>query len=128
MRAGAEPYVRVTRFVSGDAESAEQEWWTETPAGERLTEPERARTAWLEFQGHASMPAATTDIAEESIDIPAGRYDCLRYTRTDGDEVDTFWFAKSAPGMPLRFESRERGELVFSSTALADIRPEVGPG
>jgi len=118
---GSEPYVQITRFVSGDAEGAEQESWTETPDGVRLTEPKRGRTAWLGFQGHASMPAATTDIAEEAIDIPAGRFDCLRYTRREGDTVNTFWFARSAPGMPLKFEEREAGELVYSSTALENI-------
>ena len=119
---GRDPYVKVTRFVSGDAEGAEQESWTETPDGEPLTEPERRRTTWLGFQRHASMPAATTDIAEERIEIPAGRFDCLRYTRREGDSVSTFWFARSAPGMPLRFEERVAGEIVFSSTALEDVR------
>jgi hypothetical protein len=118
---GREPYVQITRFVSGDAEGAEQESWTETPDGVRLTEPKRRRTAWLGFQGHASMPAATTDIADEVIDIPAGRFDCLRYTRREGETVNTFWFARSAPGMPLKFEEREAGELVYSSTALENI-------
>jgi hypothetical protein len=121
VEAGREPYVQITRFVSGDAEGAEQESWTETPDGARLSEPTRRRTAWLGFQGHASMPAATTDIAEEVIDIPAGRFDCLRYTRRDGDTVNTFWFARSAPGMPLKFEEREAGELVYSSTVLENI-------
>jgi hypothetical protein len=122
--AATAPYVRVTRFLSGDAVGAEQESWTETPDGVRLTEPETRRSTWLEFQGHASMPAVTTEIADEVIDIPAGRYDCLRYTRRDDDDtVDTFWFAKSAPGMPLRFESRVGGELAFSSTAIADEMP-----
>ena len=124
MEEGTDPHVRVTRFLSGDVVGAEQESWTETPDGVRLSEPERRRSTWLEFQGHASMPAATTDIAEEVIDIPAGRYDCLRYTRRDDDHsVDTFWFAKSAPGMPLRFESRVSGELAFSSTAIANEMP-----
>jgi len=118
VRAGSEPYVRVTHFVSGDAEGAEQEWWTETPDGARLTEPERARSTWLDFQGHASMPAATTEITEEEIEIPAGRYACFKYTRREGDSVSTFWFPKSAPGLPLKFEEWEKGELVFSSTAL----------
>lgn len=117
---GEAPYLRITRFVSGDAEGAEQETWTETPDGARLTEPQRRRTAWLDFQGHASMPAATTAIAEEEIEIPAGRFACLRYTRSDGDEVDTFWFAKVAPGMPLKFEERVAGELVYASTAIED--------
>jgi hypothetical protein len=118
---GEAPYVRITRFVSGDADAAEQESWTETPDGVRLTEPERRRSTWLDFQGHASMPAATTEIAEEEIDIPAGRYACLRYTRRDGDEVATFWFAKVAPGMPLMFEERAAGELVYASTAIENI-------
>jgi hypothetical protein len=121
--AGSEPYVGVTRFVSTDDEGAEQESWRETPDGDRLTEPQRRRSTWLEFQGHASMPAATTEIAEERIEIPAGRFDCLRYTRTDGDEVSTFWFAKVAPGMPLKFEQRTNGELVYSSTAIENSTP-----
>jgi hypothetical protein len=121
VEAGSEPYVHITRFVSGDSEGAEQESWTETPDGVRLTEPRRRRSSWLDFQGHASMPAATTVIAEEDIDIPAGPFACLRYTRRDGDTVDTFWFAKAAPGMPLKFEEREAGELVYSSTALENI-------
>ena len=120
VESGKEPYVHVTRFVSGDAEAAEQESWTETPDGLRLTQPRRRRSSWLDFQGHASMPAATTEIVEEEIDIPAGRYACLCYTRRDGDAISTFWFAKSAPGMPLRFEERLNGELVSSSTALED--------
>jgi hypothetical protein len=120
-----EPYVHVTRFVAGDADGAEQDAWTETPDGRRLTEPRRRRSTWLEFQRHASMPVASTTIERETIDIPAGRYDCLRYTRTDGDSVDTFWFATTAPGMPLRFEERVRGELVYASTAIEDSRPAV---
>jgi hypothetical protein len=121
IRAGSEPYVRVTRFVSGDADGAEQESWTETPDGVRLTEPERGRSTWLEFQEHASMPAAVTDISEEEIDIPAGRFACLKYTRRDGESVSTFWFARSAPGMPLKFETRTGAELLFSSTAIENV-------
>lgn len=121
IRAGSEPYVRVTRFVSGDADGAEQDSWTETPDGISLTEPERDRSTWLEFQGHASMPAAATVIGEEEIEIPAGRFDCLRYTRRNDDSVSTFWFARSAPGQPLRFEERADGVLVFSSTVIENV-------
>jgi hypothetical protein len=123
VEAGADPYIRVTRFVSGDADGGEREFWTETPDGRPLTEPERGRATWLELQEHASMPADATRIDEETIAIPAGRYDCLRYTRVDGDTIDTFWFARSAPGMPLRFEERVGGKLVSSSTAIEDLRP-----
>jgi hypothetical protein len=120
---GQDPYVRVVRFTQVDEEGADQESWTETPDGTRLTEHERRRSTWLEFQGHASMPADSTEIAEETIDIPAGRFDCLRYTTRDGDTVSTFWFARSAPGMPLKFEERANGELVFSSTATENAMP-----
>lgn len=119
---GSAPYVRVTRFVSGDVDGAEQETWTETPDGDRLTAPERRQSTWLGFQGHASMPAASTVIVEEEIDIPAGRYPCLRYTRRDGDSVSTFWFARAAPGMPLLFEEIVDGAVVFRSMAIEDRR------
>ena len=118
VRVGDEPYVHVWRVVSGDAEGGERDVWTETPDGERLTEPERAYATFLELQGHASMPADSTRIDEETIEIPAGRFECLRYTRVDGDTVDTFWFAKTEPGAPLRFEKSVGSELVFSSTAI----------
>jgi hypothetical protein len=121
IRAGSEPSVRVTRFVSGDADGAEHDSWTETPDGVRLTEPARNRSTWLEFQEHASMPAAQTEIAEEDIDIPAGRFACLRYTLRDSGSVSTFWFARSAPGQPLKFEERADGVLVFSSTAIENV-------
>jgi hypothetical protein len=123
VRAGAEPIVRVIRMVSADADGGEQEVWTETPDGLVLSEPERGRSAFLELQGHASMPANATRIDEETIDIPAGRYECLRYTRSIGDEVDTFWFAKASPGAPVRFEKRVAGALVLSSTAIEDGGP-----
>jgi hypothetical protein len=122
-RAGVEPVIRVTRFVGGDAEGADHEVWTETPTGERVGNVERRRSTWLDFQSHASMPIANTVIGEETIDIPAGAFDCLVYTRTDGDEISTFWFAKSAPGMPLKYESRVSDALVFSSVALENLLP-----
>jgi hypothetical protein len=124
VRPGQPPYVRITRFGLGDSEGADRETWTETPDGTRLTEPEHDRSTWLEFQEHASMPIATTVIDEEEIEIPAGRFDCLRYISREDDDVSTFWFARSAPGMPLKFESRTPdGELRFSSTAIENVMP-----
>jgi len=123
VRAGEEPFVYVTRFLTGDDEGGEQESWTETRDGMRLSQPATSRSSWRELQGHASMPADRTEVVEETIDLPAGRFDCLRYTRTDEDGVSVFWFAKVAPGMPLQFEQRVGGNTVFSSTTLSDERP-----
>jgi F420-dependent oxidoreductase-like protein len=121
VRPNSEPIVRVTRFVSADAVGAEQDSWEETPDGTRLGEPKRRRSSWLEFQEHASFPAATTERSAEEIEIPAGRFDCLRYVTRDGDSIETFWFARSVPGMPLRFEERAGGELIYSSTAIENV-------
>ena len=56
-----------------------------------------------------------------SLVTPAGRYACLRYTNRDGDSVSTFWFARSATGMPLTSEERAGGVLAFSSTAIENV-------
>lgn len=118
VRAGEEPFVFVRRNHSADAETGVYLVWTETPDGRRTSEPEQDSSSFLVLQGHASMPADITTIDEETIDIPAGRFDCLRYARVDGDAVDTFWFALSRPGAPVRFEKRKGGELLFSSTVI----------
>jgi hypothetical protein len=120
VHAGQEPYVRVTRFLTGDEDGGNQEVWTEMLDGTRLTEPDMGRSSWRELQGHASMPADRTEVTEEEIEIPAGRFACLRYTRTDEESVGVFWFAKAAPGMPLKFEKRVDDRIVFSSTTLSD--------
>lgn len=117
---GLPPVIRTTTFVAVDAEGADQEVREQTLGGEPVGEVVRRRSTWLAFQGHASMPKAETTIHDETIEIPAGRFDCLVYTRTDGAEVSTFWFARSAPGLPLRFESRLDGELEYSAVALSN--------
>ena len=124
LRAGTEPYVLVRRNLSADHEAGLYEVWAESTDGVRLSEPEQGRSTWLELQGHASMPADTTTIEPVEIDLPMGRYQGLRYTRVTGEGVDTFWFALSLPGAPVRIESRVGDEVVFSSTTIAERRVE----
>jgi len=123
VRAGMEPYVLARRNISADADTGVYEAWTETPEGERTSDPEQGSSTFLELQGHASMPADATIIEPVEIDVPLGRFDGLRYTRTQGDRVDTFWFAMARPGAPVRFEFRVGGELVFSSTEISERIP-----
>ena len=99
--AGAEPFVRVTRFVGGDDEAADHESQRFSLDGRAQDEPVRERSTWVEFQSHASFPLGSTVIADDVIEIPAGRFECLRYTVADGDAVDTFWFSP--------FSSRDAG-------------------
>ena len=122
-RAGAEPYVLVRRNLSADAEGGLYEVWTESPVGVALTEREQGRATWRELQEHASMPADATTIDPVEIDVPMGRFEGRRYTRVRGEAVDTFWFAMSLPGAPVRIESRVGGDIVFSSTAIEERRP-----
>lgn len=120
VRAGQEPHVRVTRFSTGDEDGGNSESWSELLDGTRLTETEMGHSTWRELQAHASMPADRTEVTEEEIEIPAGRFACVRYTRTDEESVGVFWFAKAAPGMPLKFEKRIGDKTIFSSTTLSD--------
>lgn len=98
---GEEPYRRYNRYLACDDEGATLE--RGRPGGEIETR----RVTWAELQSHAAFPAAMTTIEPETIDIPLGRLDCLRYTVRDGDDVTVFWFATKYPGMPVRI--RESG-------------------
>lgn len=117
------PYIHNITFVTCDAEGAVQEFLDESPDGEPLAPKTQRRSTWLQLQGHASMPSATTVREPDTIDIPVGRFECLRYTRTEEDGVSTFWFALASPGLPLKFEERAPdGTLVYSSTCISDTR------
>ena len=122
-RAGAEPVVHVRVSIAADPDGGIYEFWTESLDGRRLEEPVQQRSIWRELQAHASMPVDATTIDRVTIDVPMGTFDGLRYTRVEGETVDTFWFATSMPGAPIRMEERVAGELVFSSTAIAEQRP-----
>jgi hypothetical protein len=121
-RRGDEDVVHVTRNLAADEDGGTYEVWTESADGTRLSEPDQGRSTWLELQRHASMPIDATTIEPMTVDVPMGRYDGVRYTRTDGDKVDAFWFALSLPGAPVRFESRAGGALMFSSIAISEER------
>ena len=105
--AGAEPFRRITRFMVCDEDGADQEFRNLAIDGRPLGPPEIRRSAWLDLQGHASFPSDATTIEPDTIDLPIGRLDCLRYTVVDGDDVDSFWFALAKPGMPVQVVTRD---------------------
>jgi len=117
-RAGQPPVVRVSRYVETDTTGGVQESWEEPLDGRRLTEPTQERSTWLDLQRHASFDAATTARDDETIEIPAGTFDCYRYARTDEKGTWRFWFAMSLPGQPVRFEGRIGDEQIVSATLL----------
>lgn len=101
--AGAAPYVRYNRFVACDETGATIERGRRS--GDAEVESTRARSSWAELQAHAAFPATATTIEPETIAIPLGTVDCLRYTVRDGDDMTVFWFAPAFPGMPVRVSS-----------------------
>ena len=121
-QAGELPMLRVTRFVETDDEGAVQESQRFTLAGEPLDpEPTRRRSSWLDFQSHASFPVATTTRTEEPIDLAFGRFEGLHYVAVDGDRVEHYWFALALPGMPVRTEDWEGGELRSAMTMIEHV-------
>ena len=97
-RAGQPPVINVSRYALVDAHGCVQDTWSESMAGTRLSPPRRGHATWLALQQHASFPAATTTRADETIEVPAGQFACIRYTRTEPDAVWRFWFARDLPG------------------------------
>jgi hypothetical protein len=80
----------------------------------------QGRETWLELQAHASFPADRTETAPERIETPLGELDCLRYTVTDGSTVETFWFARTKPGMPIKYMTQEAATVTSVVTVIED--------
>ena len=117
---GGNRYFRTIRFLAVDELAANQESTAVTAEGEPLGDPVIARTTWLEFQEHASFPAAATIIEREALTSSLGRLECLVYTVEDGDSVTRFWFATTKPGMPVRVEKRNGGESTYEMSMIGD--------
>lgn len=119
--AGAEPFIRVNRFLEADDDGALQEAQRLALDGTPLDEVDVRRVTWLGFQSHASFPLAATTISEETIELPAGTFDCWCYLVRDGASEQRFWFARELPGMPVRTEEREGGAVTFAMTMLENV-------
>jgi hypothetical protein len=117
---GQAAFLSVNRYVHADADGATVERARFTLDGEPLGEAVQGRETWLELQAHASFPADRTEIAPERIETPLGELDCLRYTVTDGSTVETFWFAKTKPGMPIKYMTQEAATVASVVTVIED--------
>src|SRR5690348_14523931 len=126
---GEPTVLRIQQWVSADDEGATRIVGTLQADGS-WTDVRRSRSTWLALQGHASMPIETTTIEEVTLDSPMGPLACLRYTALDGDAIETFWFARDYPGMPVMTERTENGRVVERVTMLSSqvepLRDEPG--
>jgi hypothetical protein len=117
---GKPPFLSVNRFVRAGADGAIVERTRFTLAGEPLGDAVQGRETWLELQAHASFLANRTEVAPEHVETPLGVLGCLRYTVTDGATVETFWFAKTKPGMPIKYTTQEAGTVSSVVTVIED--------
>ncbi|WP_260980409.1 hypothetical protein [Microbacterium paludicola] len=116
--------LRVNRFREVDDDGALLERWTSGPTGIVDGEIERSRVTWRELQAHAAFPEDRTTLSSETLELPIGRVECLRYeVRGPADAAsETFWFATAHPGMPVRVETIS-DEGVTRTTVIAIERP-----
>ncbi|MGW9631841.1 hypothetical protein ACWGST_14160 [Agromyces sp. NPDC055520] len=126
-----ERFERINRFSDCDADGAMLERWLVAADGGVEGEVSSGRVTWRELQGHAAFPADRTTVVEETLELPIGRVECLRYdTRDeagDGDEreadvaAETFWFARAFPGMPVRYESPTPVGVVRTTVLAVEV-------
>ena len=117
---GAEPFVRVLRYVWTNERSATTERWRESLDGARIGDIEERDTTWLRLQGQASFPAEQTTIEADTIETPLGVMDCLMYTVRDGGTVKRLWFARHLPGVPVKVIVKEGGAVVSTVTMVSN--------
>jgi hypothetical protein len=120
-----ERFERINRFSDCDAEGATLERWLVAADGGVEGEVSAGRVTWLELQWHAAFPAERTTVTEETLELPIGRLDCIRYETREGDvadaPVESFWFARAFPGMPVRYESPTPAGIVRTTVVAVDV-------
>jgi hypothetical protein len=125
---GGKVILATTRFVKCDEKTAELESVTADENGKELHRRTSSST-WAEIQAHAHFPAEATEITAETIEVPAGKFECALYVVTEPRGVRRLWFAKKLPGPPVKFVSEVDGKVVFSMT-LTEHKSgkDEGPG
>jgi hypothetical protein len=125
IESGTEVKTRVATFVKCDAEGADMEA-TDTKADGTSTTT-KGHGTWKQFQSHASFPEGATKITEETIEVPAGKFDCWLYTvaRKQGDKAITtrMYFAKKLPGPPVKLVAEVDGKVATSMTLIEHKDP-----
>ena len=120
-------YIQHIRFVESDEVGATQDLWRTSPDGEPRGGTDTVYSTWEELQKHASFEAGATSIDDERIEIPAGVFDCVRYTVARGVFTHVFWFANDLPGMPVKFTAHTDDRLTYMSEMIANTIPKHEP-
>jgi hypothetical protein len=104
--------VQVMSFVKSDETGADVESTTLDETGHEIGEKKTGHATWEELRLHASFPRAATTIADETITVPAGTFECRVYSVARPNGAMKLWFAKSLPGPPVKMEIRSSARVV----------------
>lgn len=110
-------------FLDGDTEGVTIEAAPCDRDGTPTGPASGVRSTWLELQGHASFPEATTLLGEETISGPLGILPCRRYDLRGEGGTTILWFAIDHPGMPVRIEKPGSLVEVIDLTVLGGQDP-----
>ncbi|MGX5697327.1 hypothetical protein ACWKWP_14095 [Agromyces soli] len=131
---GGQRHERINRFTDCDDEGATLSRWRLAAVGAAVDdvdgEVSSGRVSWLELQRHAAFPTDRTTLVEDVVEVPLGRFDCVRYdTRDDEPDapVETFWFAREHPGMPVRYAVPTPEGLVVNAVVSIDLDDPATP-
>jgi hypothetical protein len=114
---GKKPRERVLTFTKVDESGAE----IFSGSGEPK------RVGWPTLQRHSEWPKDKVKTREETVKLPAGKFDCMVYeVRDDDGEVSTYYFARTLPGAPVLFYTEQDGKRTKTTTLLQHI-PGRGP-
>lgn len=125
---GETPFERTSRFAECDETGATLERSAQSLDGAPLGEPQAGRVTWLDLQTHASFPADATTIEPDELETPIGNLPCLRYMVREGTDTHVFWFARTLPGMPVKYLSRTTNETTSTSSVVSNTTVPVLPG
>jgi hypothetical protein len=119
-KAGEPPSTERWAFTPLDADTVRVTTTRFDAEGKQMGQPTDESAKWTELHEHARFPSAQTQIFNESLSIPAGTFDVMRYVVTKGDSMSTFWFARSLPGPPVKLEMVKEGKTVLTMTMQAN--------
>lgn len=115
--------LQVMEFTAVTAEGATLKQTTlnedKTPAGEAIED----QVTWADLESHGHFPKDATRLTEEELTVPAGTFPCKVYRVTEAEIVNTYWFAKTLPGAPIKVEAREGDKVVFTMTLTEHVNP-----
>jgi hypothetical protein len=117
--AGKPTVIRSIEFTRVDGDRAEMTAAVKDESGAVLRALPPKAVTFEELRSHGEFPRAAVTTAEETITVPAGRFECLVYRVQEQDgSVSRYFFAKDMPGAPVLFYTEKDGARLMTSTLL----------